>query len=44
MPPASTTSHSPFASRAEVDAIHAAARNAGAEILHAPRIWPEYAD
>jgi catechol 2,3-dioxygenase-like lactoylglutathione lyase family enzyme len=26
----------------EVDAIHAAAVTAGAEILHAPRHWPEY--
>jgi glyoxylase I family protein len=28
---------------AEVDAAHAAAVQAGAEILHAPRLWPEYA-
>ncbi len=28
--------------RATVDAVHAAAVEAGAEILHAPREWPEY--
>lgn len=28
--------------RAEVDAVHEAARAAGAEVLHAPREWPEY--
>ena len=28
--------------RAAVDAVHAAAVTAGAEILHAPRVWPEY--
>ncbi len=28
--------------RAAVDAVHAAAAAAGAEILHAPREWPEY--
>ena len=28
---------------ADVDAAHAAAVGAGAEILHAPRLWPEYA-
>jgi glyoxylase I family protein len=27
---------------AEVDAAHATAVAAGAEILHAPRLWPEY--
>jgi glyoxylase I family protein len=27
----------------DVDAAHAAAVSAGAEILHAPRVWPEYA-
>ena len=27
---------------AEVDAVHDAAVTAGAEILHAPRLWPEY--
>jgi glyoxylase I family protein len=27
---------------ADVDAAHAAAVAAGAEILHAPRLWPEY--
>ena len=30
------------ADRATVDAFHAAAVAIGAEILHAPRIWPEY--
>jgi catechol 2,3-dioxygenase-like lactoylglutathione lyase family enzyme len=29
-------------SRAAVDDVHEAAVAAGAEILHAPRIWPEY--
>lgn len=29
-------------SRAEVDAAHAAAAEAGAEILHAPKLWPQY--
>jgi catechol 2,3-dioxygenase-like lactoylglutathione lyase family enzyme len=29
-------------SREAVDAVFAAAREAGAEILHEPRIWPEY--
>jgi catechol 2,3-dioxygenase-like lactoylglutathione lyase family enzyme len=29
-------------SRAAVDEVHAAAIGAGAEILHAPRVWPEY--
>ncbi|WP_369131639.1 VOC family protein [Modestobacter sp. I12A-02662] len=28
--------------RAVVDAVHEAARAAGAEVLHAPREWPEY--
>jgi catechol 2,3-dioxygenase-like lactoylglutathione lyase family enzyme len=28
--------------RAAVDAVHAAALDAGAEVLHAPREWPEY--
>jgi glyoxylase I family protein len=28
--------------RAGVDAVHAAAVGAGAEVLHAPRLWPEY--
>jgi len=27
---------------AEVDGVHAAAAAAGAEILHAPRVWPQY--
>jgi len=30
------------ATDAEVDAVHAAAAAAEAEILHAPRLWPEY--
>ena len=29
-------------SRTAVDAVFAAAREAGAEILHEPRVWPEY--
>jgi len=29
-------------SRAAVDAFHAAAVAAGAEVLHPPRVWPEY--
>ncbi|AZG47121.1 VOC family protein [Gordonia insulae] len=29
-------------SRAAVDAVLAAARTAGATILHEPRVWPEY--
>lgn len=29
-------------SREAVDAVHTAARAAGAEVLHAPREWPEY--
>lgn len=29
-------------SREAVDAVHEAAVAAGAEILHAPRLWPEY--
>ena len=29
-------------SRDQVDAVHAAAVGAGAEVLHAPREWPEY--
>lgn len=29
-------------SRDEVDAVHAAAVAAGAEVLHEPRVWPEY--
>lgn len=28
--------------RADVDAVHEAALAAGAEVLHAPRVWPEY--
>ncbi|GGZ01536.1 VOC family protein [Streptomyces poonensis] len=30
--------------REAVDAFHAAAMAAGAESLHAPRLWPEYHD
>jgi catechol 2,3-dioxygenase-like lactoylglutathione lyase family enzyme len=30
------------ASRADVDAAHAAAVEAGAQILHAPKLWPQY--
>jgi catechol 2,3-dioxygenase-like lactoylglutathione lyase family enzyme len=29
-------------SRADVDAAHAAALAAGAGVLHAPRLWPQY--
>ena len=29
-------------SRDEVDVVHAAAAAAGGEILHAPRLWPQY--
>ncbi|MFM9373029.1 VOC family protein [Streptomyces sp. Da 82-17] len=29
-------------SRAAVDEVHRAAVTSGAEILHAPRVWPEY--
>ena len=29
-------------SRDAVDAVFAAAREAGAEVLHEPRVWPEY--
>ena len=29
-------------SREAVDAVHEAAVAAGAEVLHAPRVWPEY--
>ena len=29
-------------SRAAVDEVHEAARQAGAPILHPPRLWPEY--
>jgi catechol 2,3-dioxygenase-like lactoylglutathione lyase family enzyme len=29
-------------SREVVNAVHAAAVAAGAEVLHAPRVWPEY--
>jgi catechol 2,3-dioxygenase-like lactoylglutathione lyase family enzyme len=29
-------------SHEDVDAVHAAAAEAGAEILHAPRLWPQY--
>jgi len=30
------------ATRADVDAFFAAATAAGAQVLHAPRLWPEY--
>jgi predicted lactoylglutathione lyase len=30
------------ASRDAVDQVHRAAVEAGAEVLHAPRVWPEY--
>ncbi|SCK23725.1 VOC family protein [Streptomyces sp. WMMB 322] len=30
------------ADRATVDAFHEAAVEAGAQVLHAPRLWPEY--
>lgn len=30
------------ADQAAVDAFHAAAVGAGAEVLHEPRLWPEY--
>lgn len=29
-------------SRGDVDAAHAAAVEAGAEVLHAPKLWPQY--
>jgi glyoxylase I family protein len=32
------------AAREDVDAAHAAAIAAGADVLHAPRLWPEYRD
>ncbi|MFH8572070.1 VOC family protein [Streptomyces sp. NPDC017993] len=32
------------ADRASVDAFHAAALAVGAEVLHAPRLWPDYHD
>jgi catechol 2,3-dioxygenase-like lactoylglutathione lyase family enzyme len=31
-------------SRADVDAVHGAALTAGTTVLHAPRLWPQYAD
>jgi catechol 2,3-dioxygenase-like lactoylglutathione lyase family enzyme len=42
--PAGREAHIAFTapSRAAVDEVHAAATGAGAEILHAPRVWPEY--
>ena len=30
------------ADRSSVDRVHAAALSAGAEVLHPPRLWPEY--
>lgn len=43
-PVAPREDHIAFAatSREQVDAVHAAAAAAGAEVLHAPREWPEY--
>ncbi|MBB5997951.1 catechol 2,3-dioxygenase-like lactoylglutathione lyase family enzyme [Streptomonospora salina] len=32
----------PSGIRAAVESFHAAALSAGAEVLHAPRLWPEY--
>jgi catechol 2,3-dioxygenase-like lactoylglutathione lyase family enzyme len=32
----------PAGDRVAVDAVHAAALDAGVEVLHAPREWPEY--
>lgn len=42
--PAARETHIAFTapSRAAVDQVHAAAVAAGAEVLHAPRVWPEY--
>jgi catechol 2,3-dioxygenase-like lactoylglutathione lyase family enzyme len=42
--PAGRELHIAFAApnRAAVDEVHVAAVAAGAEILHAPRVWPEY--
>ncbi|MDP5181146.1 VOC family protein [Blastococcus sp. BMG 814] len=46
--PAEDTGHRPVhlalgaPSREAVDAVFTAAREAGAEILHEPRVWPEY--
>jgi catechol 2,3-dioxygenase-like lactoylglutathione lyase family enzyme len=46
--PAEDTGHRPVhlalraPSREAVDAVFAAARDAGTEILHEPRVWPEY--
>jgi catechol 2,3-dioxygenase-like lactoylglutathione lyase family enzyme len=39
-----TETHLAFraASRAEVDAFYTAAVELGAEVTHAPRVWPEY--
>lgn len=28
--------------KADVDAVHAAVTTAGGEVLHAPRLWPQY--
>ena len=36
------TSRSPRPRATAVDAVFAAARETGTEILHEPRIWPEY--
>lgn len=42
--PAGREAHIAFTapSRAAVDEVHAAAVAAGVEVLHAPRVWPEY--
>ncbi|MEO5899518.1 MAG: VOC family protein [Ilumatobacteraceae bacterium] len=42
--PANRPSHIAFVAprRADVDAFHDAALGVGAEILHAPKVWPEY--
>jgi catechol 2,3-dioxygenase-like lactoylglutathione lyase family enzyme len=44
--PANRPAHIAFiaANRAAVDAFHTAAVDIGAEILHAPKVWPEYHD
>ena len=39
---ACTISRSRSSRRADVDAAHAAAVEAGAEVLHEPRFWPQY--
>ena len=39
-----STSRWPHESRDAVDAVHAAAVAADVEVLHEPRLWPEYHD